>query len=78
MLKLLTIIHLPFVQTLAQLMNPICPLWAPIHQPLTHGKGLEGRDHLLLKCLNGWAAVGILIKAYFFSECSESAGRHLD
>lgn len=31
----------------------VCPLWAPIHQPLTHGRGSGWRDHSLLKCLKG-------------------------
>ncbi len=71
-----TITHFPLVQTQAQLMYPICPLWAPIHQPLTHGRGSGWRDNLLLKCLNGWGS-GHSHKA-FFSECSEFAVGHLD
>lgn len=44
----------PFVQTWAPLMHPKCPLWAPIHQPLTYRRGSERRDHLLFKYLKGW------------------------
>lgn len=45
----------------------ICPLWAPIHQPLIHGRGLGRRDHLLLKCLERWGKVGILTRHFFFN-----------
>ena len=60
-----TITHFPFVQTWAKLIHPVFPLWAPIHQPLSHGTGSGRRDHLLFKCPKGWGEVGILIRHIF-------------
>lgn len=44
--------------TQAQLMHPICPLWAPIHQAK---KEVQKRgDNLFVKCLIGEGDVGAL------------------
>lgn len=48
--------------TQAQLMHPICPLWAPIHQAKREVQ--KRRDNLLLKCLKGEGDVGALRRFY--------------
>lgn len=70
----------PFVQTWAQLMHPICPLWAPIHQPLTHRRVSERGDHLLFKCLKGLGEGGSRgsqkAHFYFWTVCRNTFESH--
>lgn len=54
--------------TQAQLMHPICPLWAPIHQAKSEAP--KRRDNLLLKCLKGEGIVGALWR--FFLPCFQT------
>lgn len=49
--------------TQAQLMHPVCPLWAPIHQAKREVQ--KRGDNLLLKCLKGESDAGALRRFIF-------------